>query len=76
MRIPFPEIETHYMTKEVPLTVNQVFVGIAVADYCSALAWYIRFLGRSPDVVAEKAVLRPSDCFEAARPCSDRWPAI
>jgi len=33
------------------LTINHVFAGIAVADYDSALAWYKRFFGRSPDVI-------------------------
>ena len=31
--------------------IKYVFAGIAVADYDSALAWYTRFFGRSPDVV-------------------------
>jgi predicted enzyme related to lactoylglutathione lyase len=31
--------------------INHVFAGIAVADYDSALAWYKRFFGRSPDVI-------------------------
>jgi predicted enzyme related to lactoylglutathione lyase len=39
------------MVKEAPLTINHVFAGIAVADYDSALAWYKRFFGRSPDVI-------------------------
>ncbi len=39
------------MAKETPLTINHVFAGIAVADYDSALAWYKRFFGRSPDVI-------------------------
>jgi predicted enzyme related to lactoylglutathione lyase len=39
------------MAKEAPLTINHVFAGIAVADYDSALAWYKRFFGRSPDVI-------------------------
>ena len=51
MCISFPEIETQHMTKEAPLTINHVFAGIAVADYDSALAWYTRFFGRSPDVI-------------------------
>ena len=33
------------------MTINHVFAGIAVADYDSALAWYKRFFGRSPDVI-------------------------
>jgi hypothetical protein len=33
------------------LTITQSFAGIAVADYDSALAWYTRFFGRSPDVI-------------------------
>ena len=32
------------------MTINQLFAGVAVADYESALAWYKRFFGRSPDV--------------------------
>jgi len=36
--------------KESPLTINHLFAGIPVADYGSALAWYQRFFGRSPDV--------------------------
>jgi hypothetical protein len=52
MRISFPEIETHYLAKEPPLPINQVFAGIAVVDYGSALAWYTRFLRRPPDVEA------------------------
>ena len=39
------------MAREAPLTIKYVFAGIAVADYDSALAWYTRFFGRSPDVV-------------------------
>ena len=39
------------MAKEAPLTITHVFAGIAVADYDSALAWYKRFFGRSPDVI-------------------------
>lgn len=33
------------------MTINYVFTGMAVADYESALAWYKRFFGRSPDVI-------------------------
>jgi len=33
------------------LTITHVFAGIAVADYDAALAWYTRFVGRSPDVI-------------------------
>ena len=33
------------------MTIKHVFAGIAVADYDSALAWYKRFFGRSPDVI-------------------------
>ena len=51
MRISLPEIETQHMAKEAPLTINHFFAGIAVADYDSALAWYKRFFGRSPDVI-------------------------
>ncbi len=39
------------MAKEAALTITHVFAGIAVADYDSALAWYKRFFGRSPDVI-------------------------
>src|SRR6266567_2325661 len=39
------------MAREAPLTIKYVFAGIAVADYDSALAWYTRFFGRSPDVI-------------------------
>jgi catechol 2,3-dioxygenase-like lactoylglutathione lyase family enzyme len=51
MRISLQEIETQHMAKEAPLTINHVFAGIAVADYDSALAWYTRFSGRSPEVI-------------------------
>jgi len=51
MRISLQEIETQHMAKEAALTINHVFAGIAVADYDSALAWYKRFFGRSPDVI-------------------------
>jgi hypothetical protein len=51
MRISFPESETHHRAKEAPLTIEHVFAGIAVADYDSALAWYTRFFGRSPDII-------------------------
>jgi predicted enzyme related to lactoylglutathione lyase len=51
MRISLPESETQHMAKEAPLTITHVFAGIAVADYDSALAWYKRFFGRSPDVI-------------------------
>ena len=51
MRISLLEIETQQLAKEDPLTINHVFAGIAVADYDSALAWYKRFFGRSPDVI-------------------------
>ena len=35
-----------------------LFSGIAVADYDSALAWYTRFFGRSPDtIVAENEAM-------------------
>ncbi|HEX6109659.1 MAG TPA: hypothetical protein VFZ02_09630 [Ktedonobacteraceae bacterium] len=34
------------------MPINQVFAGIAVVDYGSALAWYTRFLRRPPDVEA------------------------
>ena len=51
MRISLHEVETQHMGKEASLTINQVFAGIAVADYDSALAWYKRFFGRSPDVI-------------------------
>ena len=33
------------------MTINHVFAGIAVADYDSALAWYKRCFGLSPDVI-------------------------
>jgi predicted enzyme related to lactoylglutathione lyase len=51
VRISLQEIETQHMAKEAALTINHVFAGIAVADYDSALAWYKRFFGRSPDVI-------------------------
>src|SRR5713101_8703189 len=51
MRISLPEIKTQHMAKEAALTIKHVFAGIAVADYDSALAWYTRFFGRSPDVI-------------------------
>ena len=51
MRISFSESETHHRAKEAPLTINHIFAGIAVADYNSALTWYERFFGRSPDVI-------------------------
>ena len=51
MRISFQEIETQHMAKEAALTITHVFAGVAVADYDSALAWYQRFFGRSPDVI-------------------------
>jgi predicted enzyme related to lactoylglutathione lyase len=39
------------VTKETALAVNQIFAGIAVADYDAALDWYERFMGRPPDLV-------------------------
>jgi predicted enzyme related to lactoylglutathione lyase len=39
------------MTTEAELKINYLFAGIAVANYDSALAWYARFFGRSPDVI-------------------------
>jgi len=36
---------------EAALAINNVFAGIAVADYGSARAWYERLLGRPPDVI-------------------------
>jgi hypothetical protein len=46
MRISFPKTQ-YSIAKEASLDVNHVFTGIDVADYDSALAWYIRFFGRS-----------------------------
>jgi hypothetical protein len=43
-----------FSAKEVLLTVNHFFAGIAVADYGAALDWYQRFFGRSPDVVVSE----------------------
>lgn len=33
------------------MAINELFAGIAVADYESALAWYERLLGRPPDLI-------------------------
>src|SRR5258708_23153602 len=51
MRISFQEVETQHRAKEAAFTIKHVFAGIAGADYDSALAWYKRFFGRSPDVI-------------------------
>ena len=37
--------------KEAPLAINQLFAGVAVADYDSALVPCERFFGRSPDII-------------------------
>ena len=50
MRVSFLEAEAQHGAKEAPLTIAYVFAGIAVVNYDSALAWYMRFFGRSPDV--------------------------
>ncbi len=36
------------------MAINQLFAGIAVADFHAALAWYERLLGRPPDIVASE----------------------